>query len=95
MAPIESTRTGEQAGSYSGMKQALEETAAKEYSLDGRQAKVIVKDLRKCFGHLDVLRGIDMAAYESDVICVIGPSGSGKSTFLRCLNMLENQRPVR
>ncbi|MCL1837047.1 MAG: amino acid ABC transporter ATP-binding protein [Treponema sp.] len=52
-------------------------------------AKVIVRDLHKSFGKLEVLRGISMEAGEGDVICVIGPSGSGKSTFLRCLNMLE------
>jgi polar amino acid transport system ATP-binding protein len=52
-------------------------------------AKVIVKDLHKSFGGLEVLKGIGMEAHEGDVICVIGPSGSGKSTFLRCLNMLE------
>ncbi|MDR2304312.1 MAG: amino acid ABC transporter ATP-binding protein [Treponema sp.] len=53
------------------------------------ETKVLVKDLHKSFGKLDVLRGINMEAREGDVICVIGPSGSGKSTFLRCLNMLE------
>jgi polar amino acid transport system ATP-binding protein len=52
-------------------------------------AKVLVKDLHKSFGTLEVLKGISMEAGEGDVICVIGPSGSGKSTFLRCLNMLE------
>jgi len=51
--------------------------------------KVVVRDLHKSFGKLDVLKGISMEAGEGDVICVIGPSGSGKSTFLRCLNMLE------
>ena len=52
-------------------------------------AKVIVRDLYKSFGKLEVLKGISMEAHEGDVICIIGPSGSGKSTFLRCLNMLE------
>jgi polar amino acid transport system ATP-binding protein len=52
-------------------------------------AKVLVRDLRKSFGALEVLKGVNMEAKEGDVICVIGPSGSGKSTFLRCLNMLE------
>ena len=51
--------------------------------------KVIVKDLHKSFGRLDVLCGIDCTVYEGEVVCVIGPSGSGKSTFLRCLNRLE------
>ena len=53
------------------------------------EAKVCVKDLRKSFGTLEVLKGVSMEACEGDVICVIGPSGSGKSTFLRCINMLE------
>ena len=48
-----------------------------------------VKDLKKSFGKLDVLRGISEKIEEQDVVCVIGPSGSGKSTFLRCLNLLE------
>jgi polar amino acid transport system ATP-binding protein len=52
-------------------------------------AKVLVRDLHKSFGTLEVLKGVSMEAREGDVICVIGPSGSGKSTFLRCLNMLE------
>jgi polar amino acid transport system ATP-binding protein len=54
-----------------------------------RMVKVIVRDLYKSFGKLEVLKGVSMEAHEGDVICVIGPSGSGKSTFLRCLNMLE------
>lgn len=52
--------------------------------------KVKVTDLRKSFGKLDVLQGIDVTISEGEVVCVIGPSGSGKSTFLRCLNRLEN-----
>jgi polar amino acid transport system ATP-binding protein len=52
--------------------------------------KVHVKDLKKSFGHNEVLKGISVEIYEGEVVCVIGPSGSGKSTFLRCLNRLEN-----
>jgi polar amino acid transport system ATP-binding protein len=52
-------------------------------------AKVVVRDLYKNFGKLEVLKGVSMEAQEGDVICIIGPSGSGKSTFLRCLNILE------
>ncbi|MDR1899700.1 MAG: amino acid ABC transporter ATP-binding protein [Treponema sp.] len=52
-------------------------------------AKILVRDLRKSFDALEVLKGVNMEAGEGDVVCVIGPSGSGKSTFLRCLNMLE------
>lgn len=53
------------------------------------QAKVSVRGLRKDFGTLEVLQGIDMEVAEREVVCIIGPSGSGKSTLLRCLNMLE------
>ncbi len=48
-----------------------------------------VEALTKRFGSLEVLRGIDCAVGEAEVVCVIGPSGSGKSTLLRCLNGLE------
>ena len=48
-----------------------------------------VKDLRKSFGTLEVLKGLDVSIREGEVVTVIGPSGSGKSTFLRCLNKLE------
>ncbi len=45
--------------------------------------------VRKSFGPLEVLRGIDLAVARGEVVCVIGPSGSGKSTLLRCINHLE------
>ena len=48
-----------------------------------------VKKLKKTFGDLEVLCGIDEHIEKGEVVVVIGPSGSGKSTFLRCLNMLE------
>ena len=48
-----------------------------------------VKDLKKAFGKLEVLKGITETIQEKEVVCVIGPSGSGKSTFIRCLNLLE------
>ena len=48
-----------------------------------------IKGLKKSFGELDVLKGIDETIADNEVVCVIGPSGSGKSTFLRCINMLE------
>ncbi|PLS05812.1 amino acid ABC transporter ATP-binding protein [Neobacillus cucumis] len=50
---------------------------------------ITVKNLRKSFGKLEVLKDINAEVQEKEVICVIGPSGSGKSTFLRCLNRLE------
>jgi polar amino acid transport system ATP-binding protein len=45
--------------------------------------------VRKSFGRLEVLRGIDLSVDHGEVLCLIGPSGSGKSTFLRCINHLE------
>lgn len=53
------------------------------------EPKIIVKDLVKTFGELEVLKGINAEIDKGEVICVIGPSGSGKSTFLRCINQLE------
>ena len=50
---------------------------------------ISVKNLKKSFQGLEVLKGITTEIKRGDVVCVIGPSGSGKSTFLRCLNMLE------
>jgi len=52
--------------------------------------KVSVKGLKKSFGDLEVLKGLDIDIAEGEVVSVIGPSGSGKSTFLRCLNALES-----
>jgi polar amino acid transport system ATP-binding protein len=46
-------------------------------------------DVRKSFGTLDVLKGIDLRIGKGEVVCLLGPSGSGKSTFLRCINHLE------
>lgn len=51
---------------------------------------IVVKDLHKRFGSVEVLKGIDCRVDLQEVVCVIGPSGSGKSTFLRCLNGLES-----
>ena len=48
-----------------------------------------IKDLKKRYGELEVLKGISTEIKEGEVISVIGPSGSGKSTFLRCINRLE------
>lgn len=50
---------------------------------------VVVDDLHKRFGELEVLRGVSLSANEGDVLSIIGASGSGKSTFLRCINLLE------
>ena len=48
-----------------------------------------VKNLKKNFGNLEVLKGIDYEIKQGQIISIIGPSGSGKSTFLRCLNLME------
>ena len=51
---------------------------------------ISVTGLKKKFGELEVLKGIDLSVKNSEVLCIIGPSGSGKSTLLRCLNGLED-----
>lgn len=52
-------------------------------------AKLKVNQLKKSYGSLEVLKGIDLEVQEGEVVCLIGPSGSGKSTLLRCMNLLE------
>ena len=54
------------------------------------QAVVRVEDLHKSFGHLEVLKGIDMEVDKGEVVVIFGRSGSGKSTLLRCVNFLED-----
>ena len=50
---------------------------------------LVLEGVRKSFGRLEVLRGIDLAVAEHEVVCLIGASGSGKSTLLRCVNLIE------
>ena len=50
---------------------------------------LVVEDIHKSFGALEVLKGVSVTAHEQDVIAILGSSGSGKSTFLRCINLLE------
>lgn len=50
---------------------------------------LVVENLHKTFGDVEVLRGVSLTAHEGDVLSIIGASGSGKSTFLRCINLLE------
>ncbi|WP_420813185.1 amino acid ABC transporter ATP-binding protein [Pararobbsia silviterrae] len=52
-------------------------------------ALIQVRGLRKHYGDVEVLRGVDLDIGKSEVVCIIGPSGSGKSTLLRCLAFLE------
>ena len=48
-----------------------------------------IENLKKCFGKLEVLKGISTEIRKGEVVVMIGPSGGGKSTFLRCMNLLE------
>jgi ABC-type histidine transport system ATPase subunit len=50
---------------------------------------IVVEDMHKRFGKLEVLKGVSLRARQGDVISIIGSSGSGKSTLLRCINLLE------
>jgi len=52
-------------------------------------AALVVEDLHKSFGSIEVLKGVGTIAHQGDVISMVGASGSGKSTFLRCINLLE------
>ncbi len=51
---------------------------------------ISIKNLKKTFDKLEVLKGVSLDINKGDVIAIIGPSGCGKSTFLRCLNLLES-----
>ena len=51
-----------------------------------------IKNMKKSFGDMEVLRGVDIKVEKGDVVTVIGPSGSGKTTLLRCINFLERAK---
>ncbi len=57
--------------------------------MEDRKRIVHVKNLKKSFGSLEVLKDINLDVNEGEVVVLLGPSGSGKSTFLRCINQLE------
>ena len=48
-----------------------------------------IQNIKKSFGPLEVLRGVDLKVEQGDVVAILGPSGSGKTTLLRCINFLE------
>jgi polar amino acid transport system ATP-binding protein len=58
-------------------------------SVGAEDGALILQGIRKSFGRLEVLKGIDLTVADHEVVCLIGASGSGKSTLLRCVNLLE------
>ena len=54
------------------------------------EAIVQIRDLKKNYGDLQVLKGIDLTVNKGEKVVILGPSGSGKSTMLRCINALED-----
>ncbi len=57
--------------------------------MDAERPLVSVVGLRKSFGPVEVLKGVDLEVRRGEVVCILGPSGSGKTTLLRCINHLE------
>ena len=55
----------------------------------GQDVVVSIRGLKKSFGDLHVLKGVDLDVHRGEVVVILGPSGSGKSTMLRCINRLE------
>jgi len=64
-------------------------TPAEEYVAPAGEPIVSIKGLRKSFGTLEVLTGVDLDVHKGETVVILGPSGSGKSTLLRCVNRLE------
>jgi polar amino acid transport system ATP-binding protein len=58
-------------------------------SVGAADGALVLEGVRKSFGRLEVLKGIDLTVADHEVVCLIGASGSGKSTLLRCVNLLE------
>ena len=61
----------------------------KTNDLKTKETALLVEDLYKSFGSLEVLKGVSLKATNHDVVSILGSSGSGKSTLLRCINLLE------
>ncbi len=59
------------------------------HSVENNDTILVIQDLHKKFGELEVIRGISLDVKKGEVISIIGASGSGKSTLLRCINFLE------
>ena len=53
------------------------------------QPAIELRGVRKNFGKVEVLKGVDLEIAQREVVCLIGPSGSGKSTLLKCINLLQ------
>jgi polar amino acid transport system ATP-binding protein len=68
---------------------AIDAIAAGRPSADDAAVVLRLEGIRKAFGKLEVLRGIDLVVRRHEVVCLIGASGSGKSTLLRCVNLIE------
>jgi polar amino acid transport system ATP-binding protein len=60
-----------------------------EMTSNGSDPIVRIRGLKKNFGELEVLKGVDMDVQKGEVVVILGPSGAGKSTLLRCVNRLE------
>jgi polar amino acid transport system ATP-binding protein len=57
---------------------------------DEATAPIVIRELHKSFGELEVLKGVDLEVAEHEAVALIGASGSGKSTLLRCIDLLED-----
>jgi len=66
----------------------MTETAVQTPAWTPDQPIVAIREVRKAFGALEVLKDVSFDVMKGEVVCVIGPSGSGKSTLLRCINAL-------